>query len=77
MSDDSKFVFGTCVSERANFEFKKGDAVFSPIGFAEIVKVNDNDTVRLKSANPSLYLGITIDTDYIEHVTVEEWPYYD
>lgn len=75
-SSDSKFVFGTCVSERATFEIKKGDKLFSPIGFVEVDQV-DGDDVRCRAVSPFYDDVATFDKDEVEHVSVNEWPNYD
>ena len=75
MSDNSKFIFGTCVSNRSEFEYKHGDKVFSPIGFAEIVENNDG-AITVLAARPSTDETETFYKSEIEHVSVKEWPHY-
>ena len=75
MDDNSKYVFGTCVSKRAQFEYKPEDKVFSPIGFAEVVNCGDN-SITVAASAPNRYEMETYDESQIEHVSVEEWPYF-
>ena len=77
MTDESKYIFGTCVSKRATFEYKYKDYVFTPMGFATVESVRDDGRVTCVAADPDVYELNTYSTEEIEHVSATEWPYYE